>query len=98
MSHSPSSLPLTGGTPTTPATIPHEALCNGIRSSLSPRFQAQSVAAADASKHCFLRCCFSLAALAGRLGRKLQLGQVVGLMASEVCASRVQLAADVYEV
>jgi len=66
--------------------------------SLSPRFQAQSVAAADASKHCFLRCCFSLAALAGRLGRKLQLGQVVGLMASEVCASRVQLAADVYEV
>ena len=54
--------------------------------------------AADASKHCFLRCCFSLAALAGRLGRKLQLGQVVGLMASEVCASRVQLAADVYEV
>jgi hypothetical protein len=66
--------------------------------SLSPRFQAQSVAAADASKHCFLRCCVSLAALAGRLGRKLQLGQVVGLMASEVCASRVQLAADVYEV
>ena len=66
--------------------------------SLSPRFQRQSVAAADASVHCFQRCCFSLAALAGRLGRKLQLGQVVGLMASEVCALRVQPAADVYEV
>ena len=66
--------------------------------SLSPRFQAQSVAAADASKHCFLRCCFSLAALAGRLGRKLQLDHQVLLMASNVCASRVQPAADVYEV
>jgi hypothetical protein len=66
--------------------------------SLSPRFQRQSVAAADASVHCFQRCCFSLAALAGRLGRKLQLGQVVGLMASEVCASRVQPAVDVCKV
>ena len=29
---------------------------------------------------------------------ELQLGQKVLLMVSEVCASRVQLAADVYEV